>query len=370
VRQLFWSKFKVSRRRNARRASDTLASRISRDGSCGRFSARVEMLEGRAMLAPVSMTTSGTYSQSFNSLISSSTAQWADDSTIAAWYAQRTGTGTTIAADTGSSSAGNLYSYGSSGTSDRALGSVGSSNTAAGNFAWGVQFKNESSSTATIGAVSYTGEQWRTGGNTTASVVTFWYKVSGSAITSLNPSTLTTDDTTTGWTAVTTLDFTSPTNTSPVAALDGNASANKRAVSANANISVPAGNYVMLRWKHPRPASGSSHGLAIDDVSVAYTVTSSEVVAPSAPTISGITPASGQLTVAFTPPSSNGGAAITNYQYSIDDGTNWVTPTPAVTTSPLVITGLANGQSYAVRLRAVNSAGPGRRRPPSRASRA
>ncbi len=86
---------------------------------------------------------------------------------------------------------------------------------------------------------------------------------------------------------------------------------------------------------------------------------STTVVAPSAPTITGITPASGQLSVAFSPPVSNGGATITAYQYSLDGGVTWASPTPAVTTSPLVITGLVNGQSYAVRLRAVNSAGPG-----------
>ncbi|NBW87011.1 MAG: hypothetical protein EBR23_09335, partial [Planctomycetia bacterium] len=86
---------------------------------------------------------------------------------------------------------------------------------------------------------------------------------------------------------------------------------------------------------------------------------SSTVVVPSAPTITSIASGNGQLSVAFTPPVSNGGATITGYQYSIDGGTTWQTPSPTVTTSPLVITGLVNGQSYPVRLRAVNSAGAG-----------
>jgi len=251
--------------------------------------------------APVSITASGTYTQDFNGLISTGTGTWTDDSTIAAWYAQRTGTGTSIAADTGSLNGGNLYSFGSTSSSDRALGSLGSSNAAAGQFAWGMQFQNTSASTVTIGTVSYTGEEWRKGGNTTASVVTFWYKVSSSAITSLNPSTEATDDTTTGWTAVTALNFSSPVNTSTGAALDGNATANKVAISANANISVPAGSYVMLRWKHPRPASGSSHGLAIDDVSVAYTVPTGG----TGPTISGFSPSSGAVGSSVTISGSN-----------------------------------------------------------------
>jgi predicted RNA-binding protein with TRAM domain len=80
---------------------------------------------------------------------------------------------------------------------------------------------------------------------------------------------------------------------------------------------------------------------------------------PTAPTITGITPGNNQLSVAFTAPSSNGGASITNYEYSINGGTDWVTPSPALTTSPLLITGLMNGTTYDIQLRAVNSAGSG-----------
>ncbi|NBV97201.1 MAG: fibronectin type III domain-containing protein [Verrucomicrobia bacterium] len=82
-------------------------------------------------------------------------------------------------------------------------------------------------------------------------------------------------------------------------------------------------------------------------------------VVPSAPTITGITAGNGQLSVAFTAPSSNGGASITNYEYSTNAGSNWTTPSPAVTASPLLITGLVNGTSYNVQIRAVNSAGSG-----------
>ncbi len=75
---------------------------------------------------------------------------------------------------------------------------------------------------------------------------------------------------------------------------------------------------------------------------------------PAAPTII-VTPADASLVVTFAAPA-NGGSPITNYEYSIDDGANWVTPAPAAT-SPLTITGLVNGDSYDVRLRAVNVVG-------------
>ena len=82
-------------------------------------------------------------------------------------------------------------------------------------------------------------------------------------------------------------------------------------------------------------------------------------VVPSAPTITGITAGNGQLSVDFTAPSSNGGASLTNYEYSTDGGTTWITPSAAVTSSPLLITGLANATAYNVQLRAKNSVGSG-----------
>ena len=80
---------------------------------------------------------------------------------------------------------------------------------------------------------------------------------------------------------------------------------------------------------------------------------------PGAPTISAITAGDSQLSVAFTAPTSNGGASITNYDYSTDNGGNWVTPSPPSTSSPLVITGLTNSTSYQVKIRARNSVGAG-----------
>jgi hypothetical protein len=79
---------------------------------------------------------------------------------------------------------------------------------------------------------------------------------------------------------------------------------------------------------------------------------------PGAPSIDSITATSGQLAIAFTAGASNG-SAITNYEFSTNNGVNWTTRSPVATTSPLTITGLTNGQSYNVRLRAINAAGSG-----------
>jgi titin len=77
-----------------------------------------------------------------------------------------------------------------------------------------------------------------------------------------------------------------------------------------------------------------------------------------APTGLSATAGNASVSIAFTPPSSTGGAAITNYEYSINNGA-WTARSPAATTSPLSLTGLVNGTTYSIKLRAVNAAGGG-----------
>ncbi|MCX6876141.1 MAG: hypothetical protein NTW21_20400 [Verrucomicrobia bacterium] len=210
------------------------------------------------------LTGTGSYSQDFDALPSSGPSlTWADDSTLAGWYSQRTGTGTSILADAGSGTGGNLYSYGATSTTDRALGSIGSSNATAGGFAHGVQLRNTSGSAVTINALAYTGEQWRKSSDTAAQAITLWYKTGTASITTLDPA----DDS--GWTALAAGDFSSPIQIGAGTALDGNDPANRTAIAINPNISVPNGIHVMIRWKdidHPQ----TDHGLAIDDVAISW----------------------------------------------------------------------------------------------------
>jgi hypothetical protein len=107
---------------------------------------------------------------------------------------------------------------------------------------------------------------------------------------------------------------------------------------------------------------GTIRDLAANDLAI-YTFsppsTSSVLIAQraSAPTITSITPASGQLSINFTAGSSNG-AQITNYKYSINGGA-FTLFSPVDTVTPLVITGLTNGTAYAVRILGVNLVGDG-----------
>jgi hypothetical protein len=82
------------------------------------------------------------------------------------------------------------------------------------------------------------------------------------------------------------------------------------------------------------------------------------VVAPSAaPTALVATAGDSQVSIAFTAPSTDGGATIDDYEYELDDSGAWLEA--STTSSPVVITGLTNGTSYSIKLRAVNSAGDG-----------
>jgi len=80
--------------------------------------------------------------------------------------------------------------------------------------------------------------------------------------------------------------------------------------------------------------------------------------APSQPMISSMTARNGALGIAFAA-GANGGDPVTNYEYSLDGGATWVTRSPASTLTPLTISGLTNGTTYSISLRAVNAVGSG-----------
>ena len=110
-------------------------------------------------------------------------------------------------------------------------------------------------------------------------------------------------------------------------------------------------------------SNGSTYSIILKAVNVAGNSPSSAALsvfvpaaAPSAPSALSSSVSGSTATISFTP-GSNGGGAITNYQYSTDGGSTFSAFSPAVTASPVTITGLSNGSTYSVMLKAVNSAG-------------
>jgi titin len=81
---------------------------------------------------------------------------------------------------------------------------------------------------------------------------------------------------------------------------------------------------------------------------------------PSAPGSLTATPGNGQIGLSFTAPTSNGGAAITGYEYTTDNGASWhsLTTTGSGPYSA-TLTGLTNGTAYTIQVRAINGVGSG-----------
>ena len=121
---------------------------------------------------------------------------------------------------------------------------------------------------------------------------------------------------------------------------------------------------------------GASINATVDDVRVyGEAKTADEVAAlyaevnadpPGAPAEATLTPAAGQLTVHWTAPATDGGAAITGYVVehrnpgaSRPRDRRWVSATAAADAVSHVISGLTDGTSYDVRVAATNMAGRG-----------
>ena len=240
-----------------------------------------------------------TYSQNFDSLSNSpptGTPAWTDNGTagLTGWYASRaflSGTAsaygpfafTTYKVGDGSANSGSIYSFGTAGATDRALGSVGSGTPKTNVF--GVRIQNDTGSAVGTVTISYTGEQWRNGGNTvlTPNTLAFSYQVSSTPFTSPIGVDSAPNN---GWTGFTPLDFVSPNAAAgSAAALDGNAAGN-RTVFSNIllpGVTVNPGQEIFIRWLDIDD-TGNDHALAVDDFSVSF----SQVPEPSAAVLGGL----------------------------------------------------------------------------------
>ena len=89
-----------------------------------------------------------------------------------------------------------------------------------------------------------------------------------------------------------------------------------------------------------------------------FTATSKAVpTAPGRATIALLTPLVGGFQLNVRAPASNGGSAITLYQYSVSGGSKWLALANRATS--IKVSNLAKGKSYKVTVRALNAYGPG-----------
>ncbi|HMT37569.1 MAG TPA: Calx-beta domain-containing protein [Thermomonas sp.] len=209
---------------------------------------------GAAQAQNVSLT-GGTYSQNFDTL-SNTAGSTTNTALPTGWQLTESGGGARdneqYAVDTGGSNTGDTYSYGSAGSTERAFGSLRSGTLIS---IFGACFTNNTGGTISSLAIGYTGEEWRLGTAARADSLGFEY--------SLNATSLTTG----AWTSVATLNFSTP-NTATTGAKDGNAAANRTALSDTiGSLSIANGASFCIRWLDG-DASGADDGLAVDDFSI------------------------------------------------------------------------------------------------------
>ncbi len=107
---------------------------------------------------------------------------------------------------------------------------------------------------------------------------------------------------------------------------------------------------------------GTSNGVGSAAPVISFTVTQGAVVVAGAATGLAATAGNSQVGLLWTAPSSDGGAAISDYkvEYSSDSGSTWSTFADGTSTvTSATVTGLSNGTAYVFRVSAVNSAGTG-----------
>jgi uncharacterized protein len=199
------------------------------------------------------------YSQNFDSLSNTGTGtanSWTNDATLAGWYAYFMTFESVIQnynADDGSLPSGAIYSFGLTGSTERALGSVASGGT--GDLGYGVSLINDTGITITGLNVSYRGEQWRAGNVNASHKLEFSYQ--------LNQTNLLLGT----WIDVDSLDFTGPTALGTGTALNGNTIGTN--ISGTVSVNIPAGESITLRWLDINNAGNApDHGLAIDNLTV------------------------------------------------------------------------------------------------------
>lgn len=206
------------------------------------------------------------YTQTFDSLTTSTVATpWSNNGTLAGWYLYTStlADAATLVAGTGASNAGSFYSFGDSGSSDRALGGTASggayfggpaSAAVAGYIA--VAFTNNSGSALDGFTLNFNGEQWRNGGNTNAQPMVLEFGVGATL------------GTVSGWTAAPGLSWSSPVFSASAAAVDGNGAGLVAGLSSGfTGLAWASGDTLWIRWTE-RNDIGNDHGLAVDNLSL------------------------------------------------------------------------------------------------------
>ncbi|HOY42757.1 MAG TPA: hypothetical protein PLX60_12885, partial [Chitinophagales bacterium] len=209
--------------------------------------------------AQVSVTSiSQTYTQDFNSLASTGSTS---SLLPTGWNVSRN----SYTIGNGSSTTGSVYSYGSTSSTERALGTLPSNNY--NPVLFGCKFVNNTGGEITGLNISYMGEMWRLGANGSP-LDTLYFQYTTENVDSIFNG---------NWTDVASLHFITPDSTGALNARDGNATNNQRFISSSVTgLSIANGATFWIRWQD-KNSLGSDDGLSVDSLKVTF----SNVVLPA-----------------------------------------------------------------------------------------
>ena len=128
---------------------------------------------------------------------------------------------------------------------------------------------------------------------------------------------------------------------------------------------VPGSNVATRSYDVPGLVNGQSYTLkvrAVNEAGPGADAAASEVTprtVPEAPQSVAAEPLNLSARLSWEAPASDGGSAIIGYEYQVDDQAWQSVPGSDVATRSYDVPGLVNGQSYALKVRAVNETGPG-----------
>lgn len=210
-----------------------------------------------------------------------STTSWQNNTTYAGWYRQIAYGATTNAQDKdfigefrdGSIRFGNMGNGSATDglrdagpTTDRALGLMmqGIVEPGGNSASFGLVFEIGTALEVASATVGYNGEQWFRAGSTGNDRLDFQYAI----LTDYNSATFLLNDVT-GWTDINALDF-SALQAGTNSKLDGNAAANRTALSSTIPLNANAGQFVAFRWTNTSDVTAAQAALAVDDLVISF----------------------------------------------------------------------------------------------------
>jgi len=275
-----------------------------------------------------------TYAQNFDGL---DTANINSANIPTGWSIFETGSSTSTVnnmykGSAGASNTGDTYSFGSAGSTERALGSIASGSNVP---SYGVTFVNNTGATISGFTMKYRVEEWRYGqfrnGTGSPDTTRFLYSTVANTVADTAASNSWIED-------VAGMMNTPNLTDTTVGAKNGNATGYFTNKTVTETVSIPNGGHIVLRWQDVN-VGGSDDGLGLDSFSIAFTTTGAVSLKPSVVSLSPANNATGVAAGANLAITFNKNVTAGTGNIIIKNQTTQTSVTKSVTSADVTISG-------------------------------